>query len=81
MQENSKRKRGAIIAAGVIVIFLSLLIGLFILLFIGLEEKVASGILLVYIVVEAVVVVGVLISLFQRLKEIDKNEIEKAKKY
>ncbi|MDD6880425.1 MAG: hypothetical protein PUE18_02465 [Firmicutes bacterium] len=81
MQENSKRKRGAIIAAGVIVIFLSLLIGLFILLFIGLEEKVASGILLVYIVVEALVVVGVLISLFQRLKEIDKNEIEKAKKY
>ena len=75
MQENSKRKRGAIIAAGVIVIFLSLLIGLFILLFIGLEEKVASGILLVYIVVEALVVVGVLISLFQRLKEIDKNEI------
>ena len=81
MQENSKRKRGAIIAAGVIVIFLSLIIGLFILLFIGLEEKVASGILLVYIVVEALVVVGVLISLFQRLKEIDKNEIEKAKKY
>ena len=81
MQENSKRKRGAIIAAGVIVIFLSLLIGLFILLFIVLEEKVASGILLVYIVVEALVVVGVLISLFQRLKEIDKNEIEKAKKY
>lgn len=81
MQENSKRKRGAIIAAGVIVIFLSLLIGLFILLFIGLEEKVASGILLVYIVVESLVVVGVLISLFQRLKEIDKNEIEKAKKY
>lgn len=81
MQENSKLKRGAIIAAGVIVIFLSLLIGLFILLFIGLEEKVASGILLVYIVVEALVVVGVLISLFQRLKEIDKNEIEKAKKY
>lgn len=81
MQRNSDTRAGAIIAAGVIVIFLSLAIGLFVMLMIGVGDIFVSGFFLLYVIVEAAVIIGVLIALKQRLKEFDSDEIHQSKKY
>lgn len=81
MQRNSDTRAGAIIAAGVIVIFLSLAIGLFVMLMIGVGDIFVSGFFLLYVIAEAAVIIGVLIALKQRLKEFDNDEIHQSKKY
>lgn len=81
MQRNSDTRAGAIIAAGVIVIFLSLAIGLFVMLMIGVGDIFVSGFFLLYVIAEAAVIIGVLIALKQRLKEFDSDEIHQSKKY
>lgn len=81
MQKNSDTKAGAIIAAGIIVIFLSLAIGFFVMLMIGVGDIFVSGFFLLYIIVEAAVIIGVLIALKQRLKEFESDEVQQSKKY
>ena len=81
MQRNSDTRAGAIIAAGIIVIFLSLAIGLFVMLMIGVGDIFVSGFFLLYVIAEAAVIIGVLIALKQRLKEFDSDEIHQSKKY
>ena len=81
MQRNSDTRAGAIIAAGVIVIFLSLAIGFFVMLMIGVGDIFVSGFFLLYVIAEAAVIIGVLIALKQRLKEFDSDEVHQSKKY
>ena len=47
----------------------------------GKEDTGVNGILWAYIAVLGAVIIGVLISLWQRFKEISKGEEEEAKKY
>ena len=81
MQGNSKKKLGSLIAASVILVLVAVLIVAFVLLINGEEAAGANGILWAYIAVLGAVIIGVLISLWQRFKEISKGEEEEAKKY
>lgn len=81
MQGNSKKKLGSLIAASVIIVLVVVLIVALILLINGEEDAGANGILWAYIAVLGAVIIGVLISLWQRFKEISKGEEEEAKKY
>ena len=81
MQGNSKKKMGSLIAAVVIIVLVAILIVAFVLLINGEENAGANGILWAYIAVLGAVIIGVLISLWQRFKEILKGEEEEAKKY
>lgn len=81
MQGNSKKKMGSLIAAVVIIVLVAILIVTFVLLINGEENAGANGILWAYIAVLGAVIIGVLISLWQRFKEISKGEEEEAKKY
>ena len=81
MQGNSKKKLSSLIAASVIIILVAVLIVAFVLLINGEEAAGANGILWAYIAVLGAVIIGVLISLWQRFKEISKGEEEEAKKY
>ena len=81
MQGNSKKKWGSFIAASVIIVLVAVLIVAFVLLINGKEDTGVNGILWAYIAVLGAVIIGVLISLWQRFKEISKGEEEEAKKY
>ena len=81
MQGNSKKKLGSLIAASVIIVLVAVLIVAFVLLINGEEAAGANGILWAYIAVLGAVIIGVLISLWQRFKEISKGEEDEAKKY
>ena len=81
MQGNSKKKMGSLIAAVVIIVLVAILIVAFVLLINGEENAGADGILWAYIAVLGAVIIGVLISLWQRFKEISKGEEDEAKKY
>ena len=81
MQENSKKRSGALLAAVVIITLATLLIGAFVLTIHGREDAGLNGILGVYIAVLAAVIIGVLAALRQRLQEIKKGEEDEAKKY
>lgn len=81
MQGNSKKKWGSLIAASVIIVLVAVLIVAFVLLINDKEDTGVNGILWAYIAVLGAVIIGVLISLWQRFKEISKGEEEEAKKY
>ena len=81
MQGNSKKNWGSLIAASVIIVLVAVLIVAFVLLINGKEDTGVNGILWAYIAVLGAVIIGVLISLWQRFKEISKGEEEEAKKY
>lgn len=80
MRNNSK-KMGAATAALVIVAIMAIFIGVFVLIISGEEDAGADGILIAYIGIFAAVIIGVLVALKQRLKEIAGGEEEEAKKY
>lgn len=85
MRGNTDRRRGAlgaVIAATVTALAVILFIGS--LLWVMLEEgpvPAAVGIMIVYGLFGAAVVVGVFAAMFQRLREIRKGEEENARKY
>lgn len=81
MQENSKQKRNATISASIVIIGIVVFIALFIGLLLGLDSIIASGFLLLYIGGLVLIIISIIICLIQRYKEIDKNEIEEARKY
>ena len=81
MQGNSKKKLGSFIAATVAIALVAVLIVAFVLLINGEDDAGADGILWAYIAVLGAVIIGVLISLLQRFKEISKGEEDEAKKY
>ena len=80
MRNNSK-KVGAATAALVIVAIMAIFIGVFVLIISGEEDAGVDGILIAYIGIFVAVIIGVLVALKQRLKEIAGGEEEEAKKY
>ena len=81
MQGNSKKKIGAATAAVIIVGLMAIFIVSFILLMRGEESAGGNAILLAYIGIFAAIIIGVLVSLKQRFKEIKSGEEEEARKY
>ena len=83
MQKTTKRKWTAILCAAVIVGLLGLFLAAILFPLIGqaVGEAVAMGFLLVYGLGIVAVIVGVLVALRQRLKEIKGGEEDEAKKY
>jgi MerR family copper efflux transcriptional regulator len=80
--KRHSRSRGAILSAMVISILIFLFIGS--LLWIMLDEgavPAALGVMIVYAVLGLAVIIGVMVALFQRLREIDKGEEDEARKY
>lgn len=83
MQKNTKKKWAAIVCAAVIVGLLGLFLAAILFPLIGqaVGEAVAMGFLLVYGLGIVAVIVGVLLALRQRLKELKGGEEDEAKKY
>lgn len=83
MQDTTRKKRAAILCAVVIIAILGIYLAAFLYPLLGASfgESVAVGILLVYGLLIAAVILGVLIALRQRLKELNSGEEEDAKKY
>ena len=74
-----KRRNGAIIAAAVVVLFMLALIG--IILWADSMDPAPKGVLIFMIAIFGSVIVGVLIALGQRLKEVEGGELDEADKY
>ena len=81
MQRDFKKKRGAITAAAVIVFIIALFLGLLVMIAVTSGDRIVFGLYMFYAAVVAAVIIGVIIALNQRLKEIKKGEDEEAKKY
>ena len=90
MRDSSKRKRkwvAPLVCAAVVLAFLIALLGLVLLpvvmplLGIGTADGAAMAALGLYALVLLAVIVGVVVALVQRLREIQKGEEEDAKKY
>ena len=83
MQKTTKKKWTAILCAAVVVGLLGLFLAAILFPLIGeaCGEAVAMGFLLVYGLGIVAVIVGVLLALRQRLKEIKGGEEDEAKKY
>ena len=83
MQKNTKKKWAAILCAAVVVGLLGLFLAAILFPLIGeaCGEAVAMGFLLVYGLAIVAVIVGVLVALRQRLREIKGGEEDEAKKY
>ena len=83
MQKTTKKKWTAILCAAIIVGLLGLFLAAILFPLIGqaVGEAVAMGFLLVYGLGIVAVIVGVLMALRQRLKEIKGGEEDEAKKY
>ncbi|MEE0517570.1 MAG: hypothetical protein DBY08_04185 [Clostridiales bacterium] len=81
MRKGSETKRGAIISAAVIILFVSFFICLLAFISIKYSMGIFKWFLYVYIALEAAVIAGVLFSLRQRLKEIKKNKNKEYEQY
>lgn len=83
MQDTTRKKRAAILCAVVVMAILGIYLAAFLYPLLGASfgESMAVGILLVYGLLIAAVILGVLMALRQRLKELNSGEEEDAKKY
>ena len=83
MQDSTKKRRGAIICAAIMVGLLGACLALciFPLLSVSYGEAVAVGFLVIYGLVIVAVIIGVLAALRQRLREIEGGEEDDAKQY
>ena len=80
-QKDSKTKMGSVISAALIITFASVLIGFFAFILINCRYKTVTFLLSMYIIVGIAVIAGVLFSLRQRLKEINRGEEKESQKY
>ena len=85
MRDNSEKRRkkvAPLLCAVVVVVFLGLFLGALLpLLDVGSGDGGAVVILILYALVLLAVIVGVVIALIQRLREIERGEEEDARKY
>ena len=86
MRDNSEKRRkkvAPLLCAEVVVVFLGLFLGALLLplLDVGSGDGGAVVILILYALVLLAVIVGVVIALIQRLREIERGEEEDARKY
>jgi uncharacterized protein (DUF983 family) len=83
MQNNTEKRRSALRNAAVLVLVLAAFAALLVLLLVrvALGEPVAMAFLIWYALVLLAVLVGVLLALRQRLRELATGEEDEAKKY
>ena len=85
MRDNTSRKKiAAVVVAILVILYMGPLVGVSLAAVAGLAGEGITGVLpflLMYAPVGGAVIVGVLLALAQRLKEIDGGEEEDAKKY
>jgi DNA-binding transcriptional MerR regulator len=74
-----KRKNGAIIAAAVTVVFMAAVIGLII--WADSIDPAPKGLLILMVAIFGSIIIGVLIALSQRIKELNGGELDEASKY
>ena len=81
--ERKGRKTAPVVCAVVVIAFLGVLLGAILLplLGVGSGDGAAAVILLLYALVILAVIVGVVVALRQRLREIDGGEEDEARKY
>ena len=81
--DKRKKKRAAVLVTVLVVIFLALYFGVPAAALRSLGEEVLPVLMMMSpaVLVGIAVVVGIVIVLFQRLREIDKGEEDEAKKY
>ena len=78
-KDTRKRKKGPVIAAVIMTLLMFLLMGL--VLWGNTQDPLPIGVLLIILAIPGVVVVGVVLALKQRLKEIEGGEEDEASKY
>ena len=78
-KDTKKRKKGTVIAAVIMTLLMFLMMGL--VLWGNTQDALPIGILLIILAIPGVVVVGVVLALKQRLKEIEGGEEDEASKY
>lgn len=78
-KDTKKRKKGTVIAAVIMTLLMFLLMGL--VLWGNTQDPLPIGVLLIILAIPGVVVVGVVLALKQRLKEIEGGEEDEASKY
>ena len=83
MRNGTDKKRAAIICAAVIVGFLAIVLAVYLVpvLEAMYEGFVVAGIMVLYALMIVAVIVGVLLALRERIREIESGEEEDAKKY
>ena len=85
MRDNTSRKKiAAVVVAILVILYMGPLVGVSLAAVAGLAGEGMTGVLaflLVFALIGGAVIVGVLLALAQRLKEIDGGEEEDAKKY
>ncbi|MBQ6622520.1 MAG: MerR family transcriptional regulator [Mogibacterium sp.] len=74
-----KRRTGAILAGGVVILFMTLLIAL--ILWANRDDPAPPGVLVTCLIVFGGIIIGVVIALRQRLDEVKKGEIDEASEY
>ena len=79
LSDVRKRKNGAIIAAVVMVLFMICAIGL--ILWADSIDPAPKGVLILMVAIFGSIIVGVLIALGQRIKELNGGELDEASKY
>ena len=79
MSDVKKRRNGAIIAAMVVVLFMIAMIAMII--WADGIDPAPKGVLIFMIAIFGSIIVGVLIALGQRLKEVKGGELDEASKY
>lgn len=81
--KKKSKKNAPILCAVIMIAFLAICIGIIIFPLLGTSygDAVAVGFLVVYSLMILAIIVGILIALHQRLKEIEGGEEEDAKKY
>ena len=80
--DRVRRYLSPVVGATVMVALMAWIIGMFIWAFAAEPEKAPPlGMVIVLIAIPAVVIIGVLISLIQRFREIGRGELDEASKY
>lgn len=83
MQDITRKKLAALLCAVVVIAVLAFYLAAFLysLLEVSYGDTMALGVLLIYGLLVAAMILGILLSLRQRLKELNSGEEEDAKKY
>lgn len=83
MRDTTRKKRAAVTCAAVVIVILGIYLAVFLYPLLGASfgEPAAVGLLLVYGLFIAAMILGILLSLRQRLRELNSGEEEDAKKY
>lgn len=77
--DSKKKKQGSMIAAGLIILWLAIVIG--VACFLSVNDTPPLPVLILMVGIPLVVIAAIIVALYQRFKEIDKGEQDEARKY